>query len=251
MSLEITNAVESLEVSELSPKQLEIGTNTLEPDYEYIKTHSIETAKQCNFETFEPRETAQPEVKTPNLGYNETSVNDIPNSNSEYRPLTQEEVRIIQEKTHMSNATLQGCSINNEGTIKLSCINEYKVAAPSEVPYVNYTITINDYKIEVVMPEFPNVLYETTVPSEMYCADDYNLFKHCTEELRDSIIETPELGKQFNAQQLEQIMDGAPRIKGLTWHHGPECGNMQLVSAKTHSEYRHTGGKAIWGGGRT
>lgn len=240
MGLEIMQKpIEGTEDSEISQKQLEEGGKILEPDYEYIKRNPMDVLRETN------------NVTNEEVTYNESSVGDVTVTSIDYRPLTQEEVQVIQESTNMSDVTLQDCAINNEGTIKLTCINEYKVDVPSEVPYVRYTVTINNYEIQVVMPEFPEVLFETTVPPEMYCADDWKMFKHCTEELHAAIIENPELGNQFNEQQLEQIMSGAPRIKGLTWHHGPECGNMQLVPTKMHADNRHTGGKAIWGGGRT
>lgn len=59
------------------------------------------------------------------------------------------------------------------------------------------------------------------------------------------------IAKQFTPQQLEQIQKGLPRITGLTWHHCAECGKMELIPTKIHSQFRHTGGKAIWGGGRS
>ena len=252
MDLEMMKkTMEIPEVREISQKEIEESVKSLEPDYEYIKRMPIPVMRETNAATYEVRDITQTEESTQDITYNGTSVEGVTTTSVDYRPLTQEEIKAIHENTNMSEATLQDCTINNENTIKLNCINEYKVESSSEVPYVNYTITINNYEIQVVMPEFPEVLFETTVPSEMYCADDYTMFKYCTEELRAAIIKNPELGKQFNEQQLEQIMNGAPRIKGLTWHHGPECGNMQLVPTKMHSDYRHTGGKAIWGGGRT
>ena len=252
MGLEILGKpIEGADVSEFSERELEEGSKVLEPDYEYIKTRPIEAIREANTITNEVGDVTQVEAGFEDVVYNETSMREVITTTVDYRPLTQEEIQSIQESTNMSDATLQDCTINSEGTIKLTCVNEYKVDAPSEVPYVNYTVTINNYEIQVVMPEFPEVLFETTVPPEMYSADDWKMFKHCTEELRSAIVENPELGKKFSEEQLDQIMNGAPRIKGLTWHHGPECGNMQLVPTKMHSEYRHTGGKAIWGGGRT
>lgn len=215
------NIEKTAEFQESSLKEIPKEEKILYPNTEIIRTQSLESVKELNHEI-----------------------------HGEYRPLTQEEATTLQAETNMSSATLSDCTINNIGTIKLRCINEDKADIPSAVPYIRYTIDIKNYEINVVMPEFPDVLFETTVPEEMYCADDYNLFKHCTEELQNALSTSPELCKQFNMEQLEQIMDGAPRIKGLTWHHGPECGNMQLVPTKMHSEYRHTGGKAIWGGGR-
>ena len=66
----------------------------------------------------------------------------------------------------------------------------------------------------------------------------------------DTAYTLPSLAKQFTTEQLEQIRKGEARIKGYTWHHDAECGKMQLVKSDVHMLNRHTGGKAIWGGGR-
>lgn len=218
------------EAKELALKELGTGTETIQPDMETIKSQSLESIIQTNVEKAEVTVEAE-----------------LP----EFRPLTEEEAKTLQELTNMSDATLKDCTINDDGVIKLNCINKSKLGEISEVPYVQKTIEVNGVQIQVVVPEFPNVAYEFYIPKELYLADDYEVFKYCTEQLKAAIEQNPELAKQFTPQQLEQIMSGAPRISGFTWHHGAECGKMQLVSTKIHSEYRHTGGKAIWGGGRT
>lgn len=218
------------DAKELALKELGTGTETIQPDMETIKSQSLESIIQTNVEKAE----TTVEAKLP-----------------EFRPLTEEEAKTIQEITNMSDATLKDCTINDEGVIKLNCINESKLGEISGVPYVQKTIEVNGVQIQVVVPEFTNVAYEFYIPKELYLADDYEVFKYCTEQLKAAIEQNPELAKQFTPQQLEQIMSGAPRISGFTWHHGAECGKMQLVPTKIHSEYRHTGGKAIWGGGRT
>lgn len=45
------------------------------------------------------------------------------------------------------------------------------------------------------------------------------------------------------------VLNGEPRISGLTWHHTEHPGVMQLVNSNVHSMCRHTGGRSIWGGG--
>ena len=49
----------------------------------------------------------------------------------------------------------------------------------------------------------------------------------------------------------EKYTEDLDSIQYLTWHHDVRCGIMQLVPTDQHSQYRHTGGKSIWGGGRT
>ncbi len=169
---------------------------------------------------------------------------------SDFRTMTERERENIQEKTGMSDATLERCTINDSGTVKLSCINEDKIGQPSEVPYVRSLVDVNGIKIEVAEVKFP-CKFEIQLPRELFKADDNTVFKYCTKRLQAAIEQDPELANQFTSQQLDQIKTGAPRISGLTWHHDLRCGIMQLVPTDQHSQYRHTGGKSIWGGGRT
>ena len=128
MGLEIlSKPIESAEVSEFSEKGLEEGSKVLEPDYEYIKTRPIEVMKEANTITNEVGDVTQIEAGFEDVVYNETSVGEVTSTTVDYRPLTQEEIQAIQESTNMSDVTLQDCTINSEGTIKLTCINEYKV----------------------------------------------------------------------------------------------------------------------------
>lgn len=59
----------------------------------------------------------------------------------------------------------------------------------------------------------------------------------------------PEEGKNFTKKQLEDIRNHRDQIEGLTWHHHQEPGKMQLVPSDIHGPTKHTGGRAIWGGG--
>ena len=91
------------EAKELALKELSKGTETIQPDMETIKSQSLESIMQTNVEKIEMTS----EVETP-----------------EFRPLTEEEANTIQELTYISDATLKDCTINDEGIIKLNCINE-------------------------------------------------------------------------------------------------------------------------------
>ena len=166
------------------------------------------------------------------------------------RQLTDAERARVQEATHMSEKTLDRCTIGEDGTIHLSCINEDKVNETGGVPYREKTIEIGGVKIKVVVPEFPDSVFETNLPPDMYQADDPETFAYCTEKLKEAIAKNPELASKFTGEQLEQIKSGAPRIRGYTWHHCGEPGRMQLVRTDVHEANRHTGGKTIWGGGR-
>lgn len=235
----IEAAKEAAEVKETALKEMPSGSEILPPDMETITTRSLESIRKSNLEAHDVNETA-------NVGIEEKK-----NSNlEEGRPLTEQEKIELAKDTGMNENALEKCTIKDNGEIQLKCVNEDKEGVPSEVPYIRKTIEVNGRKVTVVVPEFPDAVYETILPKDLWREDDYTVFKHCTEELKKAIQADPELGKQFTSEQLEQIKNGEPRIKGLTWHHDAECGHMQLLPSDIHSQYRHTGGKMIWGGGR-
>ena len=66
--------------------------------------------------------------------------------------------------------------------------------------------------------------------------------------LADDMGLTPEQVRFFNEGK---DFNGAP--PGLTWHHHQDTGRMQLVNRDEHNAFPggHTGGMAIWGGGRS
>lgn len=223
---EIAEKVEKVkEVTEVAISKVE---RILVPDMEVIKTSTLEAIVEANAEKTEVAEATE----------------------TGWRALTEDEKRRIQELTHMSDKTIERCMINEDGTIRIRCINEEKLGEASEVPYVEKTIEVNGVKIQVVVPEFPVDIFETVLPDELLLADDEKVFSYCTEQLKQAIENNPELASKFTEEQLDQIINGSPRIKGYTWHHCAETGRMQLVPTSMHTTYRHTGGKAIWGGGR-
>ena len=225
------NSAEKLsEIKEVELKEIAEGQEILSPDLELIKNQSLESLSQYNTDGFiEAAEAVQPE----------------------YRALSEAEMKALREATNMSEAALKKCSINEDGDIRLTCINESMAGMENEVGvcYVEKVVNINGVEITIVVPEFPSC-FEITVPDELLQADDEALFRHCTLELQEAIKQDPELASKFTPNQLEQIETGAPRISGWTWHHAEECGRMQLVQTKIHEVSRHTGGKSIWGGGR-
>ena len=203
-------------VREISETVKAGSEKVLQPDMELVKGRNIESIAGENLEKASSREV------------DETGL----------RALTDTERARVQEATHMSDKTLNRCTIGEDGTVHLSCINEDKVNESGFVPYREKTIEIGGVKIKVVVPEFPDDVFETRLPTTMHTADDPE-------------AKNPELASKFTEEQLDQIKSGAPRIKGYTWHHCAEPGRMQLVRTDEHEQYRHTGGKTIWGGGRS
>ncbi|SFS82964.1 HNH endonuclease, partial [Marininema halotolerans] len=87
------------------------------------------------------------------------------------------------------------------------------------------------------------------IPPSKYLENDETQFKEATIALRDKMQQNPSLESQFTDQQLKDIQAGKSKIDGLTWHHHQKPGKMQLVNTNIHGPTKHTGGRAIWGGG--
>lgn len=205
------------------------GTRILKPNLELIRTQSLEAVRQYNVE------------KT------QATVNE----NEEYRELTEEEKQYLRENTRLSDAAIDNIRVDADGNYHLKCRNEEldgKCHETTGVKYVEKTITVDGVEIKVVVPEFA-AIFDCEIPAEIWENGDKEIFKNCTEQLRDYLEAHPEMKSQFNEQQLEQIMRGEPYIKGYTWHHTEIPGQMQLVETKVHAVSGHTGGNLIWCGG--
>ena len=170
---------------------------------------------------------------------------------NELRELTEEEKQYLRENTRLSETAIENIRVDAEGNYHLKCRNEELAGMNHEVTgvkYVEKTIIVDGVKITVVVPEFA-AAFECEIPAEMWEDGDREIFKNCTEQLKAYLEAHPEMKSQFNEQQLEQIMNGDPYIKGYTWHHSEVPGQMQLVETKTHVMSGHTGGNSIWCGG--
>jgi len=93
-----------------------------------------------------------------------------------------------------------------------------------------------------------NLLFEFDLPENLIITTDDVQFQACTEALEKAITGGKVPESLFKPHQLEDIVDGMPRIKNLTWHHNQITGKMQLVPTSVHN-VNHLGGNAIWGGG--
>ena len=101
---------------------------------------------------------------------------------------------------------------------------------------------------DVVAPRFESQ-FDVALNKEDYGKSDYLQSKTCNEKLQEAVQTDPELASRFSGEQLEQIRNG-DTPKGYTWHHDVYPGQMQLVDSSVHALTRHTGGRAIWGGGK-
>ncbi|GHY18720.1 HNH endonuclease [Vibrio cholerae] len=168
----------------------------------------------------------------------------------EARPLTHEEKEHYKEKLGCSGHLIEGATIDEDGKIHLRTINESKEGQTGEdgVIYERKTVEINGVEIEGVFPQF-NSAIDVQLPEELIQARDTAQAEYANEALKEKVDSDPAFAEQFNDEQLEQIKNGETP-DGYTWHHSEEYGEMQLISTEDHNNNRHTGGKAIWGGGK-
>jgi hypothetical protein len=168
----------------------------------------------------------------------------------EARPLTQEEKDYYREKIGCSGSLLENATIDENGKIYLKTINESKEGQTGEdgVRYERKTVEINGIEVEGVFPQFESAI-DVQLPDELIQATDSEQAKFANQELKEKVQNDSEFAKQFSEEQLDQIKNGETP-DGYTWHHSEEYGEMQLISTEDHQNNRHTGGKAIWGGGK-
>lgn len=132
-----------------------------------------------------------------------------------------------------------------------TCINKDlagKTHPQTGVPFEERTVTLGGKESKVVVPKFESE-FEATLTDDMLKSSDATQFGECNAQLKETLDKNPELKNQFDAEQLAQIEKGKTP-DGYTWHHDAETGKLQLVDEQIHSDTRHTGGRAIWGGGQ-
>ncbi|MFJ8234191.1 HNH endonuclease [Ureibacillus sp. NPDC094379] len=106
----------------------------------------------------------------------------------------------------------------------------------------------NGEVVEGVFPEFDS-LFDARLDESQYLDSDGRQFREATNQLSEAIKNNPQLAEKFTPEQLEQISRGRTP-DGYVWHHSEQPGVLQLVDKEVHDATRHTGGRAIWGGGQ-
>ena len=233
-NIEKLGDLEAKEIKLNEIKEIVENKEILEPDIETAKNFSLESIIETNKEKVE-------QVNEKIQEYDEAS---------EFRSLTEEEKKEIQEKTGMTDSNIEKCTINDEGIVRLKCINEeYKGKNHPEtgVFYVEKVVDINGVKIQVTVPEFSSII-DFKLPDELKMASELKQFQYLNNKLCEEIKTNPEVRSQFNDRQIKMIEKGL-KPEGFTWHHNEECCKMQLVKFETHSLTRHTGGNSIWSDG--
>lgn len=163
-------------------------------------------------------------------------------ANSEYSKITYENYTESKFAAWVNN-TNSPCLIKT--------IRDDVVGQKSPETGVKYVIkeVSNDVGERVIgtFPEFDSK-FDAQLPENLEKAKDREQFAECNRQLKEKCDNDPEFRSQFNDFQLDRINSGLTPY-GYTWHHCEEKGKMQLVTEITHWDTRHTGGKAIWGGG--
>ena len=103
-------------------------------------------------------------------------------------------------------------------------------------------------EVEGVYPEFKSI-FEVNLPEKYDKLSDPIQFKECNKQLKKEIIKNQKIANKFSDIQIQQINDWETP-DGYTWHHNQHPGKLQLVDRIEHMKTSHTGGRAIWGGGR-
>ena len=155
-------------------------------------------------------------------------------------------------KDKLEQTTTNDVQENNNDVKSMQTKNqnlEGKKHPETGVPFVRKEVENSEgEKVEVVVPEFESV-FDVQLPEELLEATDNEQFAECNKKLKEAIEKDPNLMDKFTDEQFAQILDDETP-DGYTWHHDAEKGKMQLVDSKTHAKTGHTGGKAIWGGGK-
>lgn len=143
-----------------------------------------------------------------------------------------------------------GAEVGQSDVTRITCINEHLAGMEhpeTGIPYEMKTIELDGEMVQVTVPQFDSVV-QVQMPADMYLESDHTHFKFANEQLKQQLEENPELKDQFTAEQLEDIEAG-DTPEGYTWHHSENPGELQLVKTDIHQATRHTGGRALWGGG--
>lgn len=149
----------------------------------------------------------------------------------------------------MSPGIIKDCTFK-DGVYNLKTVNEKldgSTQLESGIRYEKKIVDLNGLKVEGVFPKFESAFTAQLSPEQLLSPDRVQ-FSECNSQLQNAIKENPALKSQFTPRQLEQISDGRTP-GGFTWHHNEDVGKMELVNTEKHDLAKHTGGRAVWGGG--
>lgn len=139
-----------------------------------------------------------------------------------------------------------------EGPKRVKCTNEKysgKEHPETGVPFVEKTVKdAEGNEVIGVFPQFESK-FDAQLPENLLLESDSKQFAEANRQLKEKYDSDPDFASRFDERQRDNIENGVTPY-GYVWHHNEETGKMQLVDYETHEKTGHTGGKAIWGGGR-
>jgi hypothetical protein len=148
---------------------------------------------------------------------------------------------------------------NNITPIRISTINSsFEGKVLEGVKFVRKTIQLpNKLKISGVFPVFKS-LSKIKLPEYLLSKPDIMQMNYAFMKFRKQLLINPKLQKKFPPDILQGMINrkitstktAQYYVKGFTWHHSEKTGVLELVKTKIHNKVKHTGGSAIWGGGK-
>ncbi|TWI35675.1 HNH endonuclease [Paracoccus sulfuroxidans] len=93
-------------------------------------------------------------------------------------------------------------------------------------------------------------------PKHINSKNEAEHFREANEQVAKALENDPSLADRMGLtpEQVQFFKDGKNFNQSppdLTWNHHQDAGKMELVDREIHSTFPHTGGMAIWGGGRS
>ncbi|OPH46699.1 hypothetical protein BC351_14535 [Paenibacillus ferrarius] len=140
-------------------------------------------------------------------------------------------------------------------TRKPNAPKNYKKKVRNEDGTTTYTFTSmkngKDYQVNFDKEGFPifGSKYDTALPEKFYLEPDGVQFEYLSKKLYADITSNSKLAGNFSEVEIALLKEGKVP-KTLTWHHHQDSGKMQIVDYFEHQVAGHTGGRAIWGGGK-
>lgn len=148
--------------------------------------------------------------------------------------------------------------VNGKSPVKISTINEgLKGLSKNGVLFSERIITLQSgVKVKGVFAKFPSI-FKINLPKQNYLDTDVKQMNYAFLKFQRKLALDPTLQKMFPKDVVEEILSRKLKrvnepiygIKGYIWHHSEQMGVLELVPTELHNSVKHTGGKAIWGGG--
>lgn len=141
--------------------------------------------------------------------------------------------------------------------LKLTTIND-RNSIVNGIKFIKKRIQLpNNIMIEGKFPVFKSII-DVKLPDHRILSTDikqmnYAFLKFQKQLKYDIKLQnkfTPETVKELLSRKLTSNKISINKVPGHTWHHSEDIGVLQLVETSIHKKTSHTGGKAIWGGGK-